>query len=94
VSAAIPLTLFILYGFTVMVDLESHRIIDIIDSRETKAVEKWLRTYPNLQFISRDGAQTYSSASTNSHPNAIQISDRFHLLKNLSEAAEKFMRRL
>lgn len=81
------------YG-TVMVNLESHRIIDIIESRETKAVENWLKTYPNLQVISRDGAQTYSSAATNSHPDAIQVSDRFHLLKNLSEAAEKFMRRL
>ena len=27
------------YG-TVMVDLETHRIVDIIDSRETKQVEK------------------------------------------------------
>lgn len=81
------------YG-SVMVDLESHRIIDIIDSRETKDVEKWLATYPNIQVVSRDGAQTYSSATTNAHPKVIQVSDRFHLLKNLSEAMEKFMRRL
>lgn len=81
------------YG-TVMVDFETHRIIDIIASRETKNVEEWLKTYPNLQVISRDGAQTYSSAATNSHPNALQISDRFHLLKNLSESVEKYMRRL
>ena len=46
------------YG-TVMVNLESHRIVDIIESRETKDVENWLKTYPNLQVISRDGAQTY-----------------------------------
>ena len=81
------------YG-TVMVDFETHRIIDIIASRETKRVEEWLNSYPNLQVISRDGAQTYSSASSNSHPDALQVSDRFHLLKNLSEAAEKYMRRL
>lgn len=81
------------YG-SVMVDLETHRIIDIIDSRETQQVEEWLKSYPNLQVISRDGAQTYASASTNSHPDALQISDRFHLLKNLSEAVEKYMRRL
>ena len=36
------------YG-TVMVDIETHRIIDIIYSRETKQVEEWLRSYPNLQ---------------------------------------------
>lgn len=81
------------YG-SVMVDLESHRIVDIIDSRETLKVEEWLTTYPNLKVISRDGAQTYSSAAHNSHPDAIQVSDRFHLLKNLSEATEKYMRGL
>ena len=81
------------YG-TVMVDLETHRIIDLLDSRETGKVEEWLRSYPNLQVISRDGAQTYASAATNSHPEALQISDRFHLLKNLSGAVEEYMYRL
>lgn len=55
------------YG-TVMVDLETHRIIDIIDSRKTKQVEEWLKTFPNLKIISRDGAQTYASAAHNAHP--------------------------
>lgn len=81
------------YG-TVMVNLDTHRIIDIIDSRETKKVEEWLKSYPNLKVISRDGAQTYSSAASNAHPDAVQVSDRFHLLKNLSDAVEKYMHRL
>lgn len=78
------------YG-TVMVDLESHRIIDLLDSRETGKVEEWLKSYPNIQVISRDGAQTYASAAANSHPGALQISDRFHLLKNLSDAVEEYI---
>lgn len=81
------------YG-TVMVDIDTHRIIDIIDSRETKQVEDWLKTYPNLKIVSRDGAQTYASAISNAHPDAIQISDRFHLIKNLSDAVEKYLHRL
>lgn len=81
------------YG-TVMVDLDTHRIIDILPSRDTKLVEEWLKTYPNLQVISRDGAQTYASASLNSNPDAIQVSDRFHLLKNLSEVVETYIRKL
>lgn len=81
------------YG-TVMIDIESHRIVDILESRDTKLVENWLRTYPNIELISRDGAQTYASASTNAHPNAIQVSDRFHLLKNLSEAVELYIRKV
>jgi hypothetical protein len=50
-----------------------------------------LKSYPCLEIISRDGAQTYSSAAKKSHPNALQISDRFYLLKNLSDAVEKYM---
>lgn len=73
---------------SVMVDFETHRIIDILESRETKQVEEWLCSYPNLQVVSRDEARTYSSATSNSHPDALQVSDCFHLLKNPSEAAE------
>ena len=81
------------YG-TVMVDLESHRIIDLLDSRETGKVEEWLKSYTNIQVIFRDGAQTYASAAANSHPGALQISNRFHLLKNLSGAVDEYMYRL
>lgn len=81
------------YG-TVMVNLDTHRIIDLIDSRETKQVEEWLKSYPFLEVISRDGAQTYASAAKNAHPQAIQVNDRFHILKNLSDAVERYMCRL
>lgn len=77
-----------------MVDIESHRIVDLLDSREKEPVTQWLKTFPNLQVISRDGSLTYSSAITYAHPNALQVSDRFHLLKNLSEALGKYMLRL
>lgn len=79
-----------LYG-TVMVNLDSHRIIDMIPSRETNDVKNWFATFPNIQVVSRDGATTYSSATTNSHPEAIQVSDRFHLIKGLSEVITKYM---
>lgn len=78
------------YG-TIMVDLETHRIIDIIPSRETSDVKKWLETYPNLKIVSRDGSSSYASAVTGSHPHAVQISDRFHLIKGLSEAATRYI---
>ena len=80
------------YG-TVMVDLESHRIIDIIASRDTKEVAEWLRSFPNIEVFSRDGSQAYASAMTASHPEAMQVSDRFHLVKNLSEAIGSYMRK-
>lgn len=77
-----------------MVDIESHRIVDLLDSRDKEPVTQWLKTYPNLTMVSRDGSHIYSSAISDSHPGAIQVSDRFHLLKNLSEALKKYMLRL
>lgn len=78
------------YG-TVMVDIESHRIIDMIPSRETADVARWLGTFPNIEVVSRDGAFVYSSAAASSHPSAMQVSDRFHLIKGLSEAINKYI---
>lgn len=63
-----------------MVELDTHRIIDILESRESDEVRKWLQTYPNITVISRDGAQIYANASSTAHPSAIQVTDRFHLL--------------
>lgn len=41
------------YG-TVMVDLESHRIIDMIPSRAVNDVKEWLEQYPNIEVVSMD----------------------------------------
>ena len=78
------------YG-TVMINLENHRIVDMIPSRDTNDVCNWLKTFHNIEVISRDGAITYASAATNSHPDVIQISDRFHLIKGLSEVVCKYI---
>lgn len=74
------------YG-TVMVNVENHKIVDMIESRETEDVSRWLAEYPNIRIVSRDGSQQYAAAITQAHPGAMQVSDRFHILKNLNERA-------
>ncbi len=76
-----------------MVDIDTHKIIDLIESRDLQSVTEWLKTYPNLEVVSRDGSLTYKNAITASHPNAIQVSDRFHLLKNLTEYAKDYLKK-
>lgn len=78
------------YG-TVMVDLENHRIIDLIPTRNTEEVKNWLSQFPNIEVISRDGAQIYANAARKSHPNIVQVSDRFHIIKGLTEAVSKYL---
>ncbi len=81
------------YG-TVMIDIETHRIIDMIKSRQEDDVTEWLKTYPNLEVISRDGGIMYKSSSDKAHPEAKQVSDRFHILKNLTEYGTDALKRL
>lgn len=79
------------YG-TIMVDIETHRrVIDLIPSRECNDVVEWLKTYPNLKVVSRDGSITYHNAIEKANPEAVQVSDRFHLLKNLTSYCKEFL---
>lgn len=79
------------YG-TVMVDWDTHRIVDMIQSRESNEVSQWLSTYPNITMISRDGSSGYASAAARAHPDAIQVTDRFHLIKNLSDLIDRYIK--
>lgn len=81
------------YG-TVMVDIDTHRVIDLLASREVEDVSEWLKSYPNLEVVSRDGSVSYKSAIEQAGAHIKQVSDRFHLLKGLTDAAKKFISRL
>lgn len=81
------------YG-TIIIDSKSHRVIDMIPSRERKDVAAKLTEYPNLKVVSRDGSPTYAAAISDTNPQIQQISDRFHLLKGLTEASSCIIRRL
>lgn len=77
-----------------MVNIETGAIVDIIKSREFQDVSNWLSEYPNLKFVSRDGSMTYAAAIAKAHPNACQINDRFHIIKNICEAATKYFQKI
>ena len=63
----------------------------MIFSRESAEVTAWLKTYPNICVVSRDGSMTYAGAISAAHPGAVQVSDRFHLIKGLTDAARQYI---
>lgn len=77
-----------------MVDIDTHRVVDLLASREVEDVAEWLRSYPNIRIVSRDGSVSYKSAIEQAGMDIQQVSDRFHLLKGLTDAAKKFISRL
>ena len=78
------------YG-TIMVDLESRQPIDVLNSTEIEDVADWLKLHPGIEIISRDRGLAYIKAATLGAPEAQQVADRWHLLKNLREAVETML---
>ena len=72
------------YG-TIIVNAETKRPIDLLDSRENEDVSAWLKNYPSIKLVTRDRASSYANAIYTGLPEAEQIADKFHIMKNLSE---------
>lgn len=80
------------YG-TILVDLEKRKPIDLLPDREAETLRAWLAEHPEIEVVSRDRAPAYADGTRRGAPNARQVADRFHLLKNLREALENFLGR-
>jgi transposase len=76
------------YG-TLICDLERHRRLDVLPDRDAAQVAAWLKRYPSIEIISRDRSDTYATAAKLGAPQAIQVTDKWHLLKNLGEALQR-----
>jgi transposase len=80
------------YG-TILIDLEQHRPVDLLPTSNETDFAAWLRAHPGAAIISRDRGETYATGARQGAPQALQVADRWHLLKNLSEALQKVLAR-
>jgi transposase len=79
------------YG-TILIDLERRQPVDILDGKQAEPLAQWLRDHPGVDILVRDRAEAYALAGHAGAPQALQVADRFHLARNVSDALTELLR--
>lgn len=67
------------YG-TILVDVETARVVDVLPDRTSETFAAWLRECPGAEIICRGRAGAYSRAVKEAARQATEVADRWHLL--------------
>lgn len=70
---------------TAIYDLKTHRLIALLEGRDSKTLEDWLNNHKKVKLVARDRASAYASAINKVLPECVQVADKYHLLENLLE---------
>jgi transposase len=74
-----------------VVDLKTHRVMDLLPDRSAATVATWLAQHPTITVVCRDRSDLYADGIRRGAPEAVQVVDRFHLVHNLRQAVEAFL---
>ena len=82
---------------TVVSDLDRRRVVEVIDGRSRRRVERYLRSLPGphreaIEVVSIDPYEAYRQAIHNELPGARIVVDHFHLVRGVNAALDSVRR--
>jgi hypothetical protein len=72
----------------IIVDLEEREVVDLFPERAAGMTADWFKKHPGVEIISRDRCGSFAQGAQEGAPQARQIADRFHIVKNMREAIQ------
>jgi transposase len=76
---------------TILVDLERHRVVDLFEGHSVESIARWLGRHPSVEVVGRDRSNVCREGVNAGAPDALQVADRWHLLRSLALGLEEFL---
>ncbi len=74
-----------------IVDHDARRPLDVLPDCAPATIADWLAAHPTIRLVSRDRGTAIIEGVTRGASQAVQVADRWQLLKNLGEALERLL---
>ncbi len=65
----------------------------MLPDRSAETTAAWLKGHPGIEIVTRDRSSDYARGVRVGAPEAVQVADRFHLVKNAGEVLERVVQR-
>jgi transposase len=78
------------YG-TLVCDLESKAPLALLPNRLPETITNWLKKYPFIELVSRDGFTGFRQGIKDASNTIIQIYDRWHFIRNAKKQLDSFL---
>ena len=78
---------------TILVNVERHKVVDLFEGHSVESIARWLGRHRGVEVVTRDRAHVCREGINAGAPDALQVADRWHLLRSLALALEEFLLR-